>query len=196
MFRDEIDRGRRLGSVEEAAAAADKLDLADALRHRLIIERREPDPLGHQRQTVLEEKGVFGFLGIPEAAIAVIELAGILLLGNDEAGGLGEQLLVIVALVRRLFVERDHRRLFRDGDLRLGDFAHDVLELGPGVVVRMRRGHRLAGDVDGLGGDGLLGVKRWWEVRKPRSPRRTSDADAKRICGEVFLCMVICWLRI
>src|SRR4051812_23512927 len=107
MFRDEIDRRRRLGSVEETAATADKLDLGDTLRDGLVVKRGETDPLTHQWQTILKEEGVLGFLRIAETAIAVIELSGILLFGNDQARGFHEQLLVVVILHGRLPVERD-----------------------------------------------------------------------------------------
>ena len=116
MFGHEIHRRRGLGSVEQAVAAADELNLADALRHRLIIESRKTNPLGHQRQAVLENKGVFGFLRITKTAIAVIELSGILLLRNEKPGRLGEQFLLVVVLHRRLLVELDDGRLLRDGD--------------------------------------------------------------------------------
>jgi hypothetical protein len=100
------------------------------------------------------------------------------LLGNDQAGGLCEKLLKVVTLIWRLFIELDDRRFLRDGDLRVGHFPHDVLELGPGIIVRMRSGDRFPGNVDFLGGDGRLSVKRKWEghSRSSQGKRDTPDS--------------------
>src|SRR3954470_17933221 len=81
--RDVIDRRRGLGSVEQAGATTDHLDLADGLWQRKIIERRKPDPIGHERNAVLQNQGVLGLLRIAEASVTNVEFARRLLLGDQ-----------------------------------------------------------------------------------------------------------------
>src|SRR3954453_18142886 len=103
--RDVIDRWGRLGSVEQARATTDYLDLADGLRQRKIIERRKPDPIGHERNAVLQNQGVFGLLWIAEASVTNVEFARRLLLGDQHTRRIVEGGLEVVVDNRRLLIE-------------------------------------------------------------------------------------------
>src|SRR5436305_1423791 len=108
MSGGEVDRGRGFRPIKEAASAADYLNLANTLRKWLVVERRKTDPLCHQRQPVLKEEGVFGFLRITQAAIAIVKLPRVLLLAYHQAGRFREKLLQVVVLHRRLLIELNY----------------------------------------------------------------------------------------
>ena len=114
---DIVHRRGGLGTVEQAAATTDLLDLGHTLRHGKIVKRRKTDPVAGQRNAVHQNGDEFRFLRIAQTAIAEIELTGRVLLGDKEAGRLGEELLEIVVRDGRLLVELDHRGLFCDRDL-------------------------------------------------------------------------------
>ena len=93
MFRHKVYCWRWLRPVKQAAAAADELNLAYALRQRQIIQSRETDPVTHKGKAVPKHEGKLGFLRITQAPIAEIELARRMLVRNQETRRLGKKLL-------------------------------------------------------------------------------------------------------
>ena len=148
MFRHKVHCWRWLGSIQQAATAADELNFAYRLRQRQIVKGRETNPVTHEWQAVAKHQGELGFLRIAQASIVEIELAGRVLVGNLKARGLEKKILQVIIFDRRLLVQLDNRRLFRDRDLRARNFRHDVLAHLPPIVVRCRTGNRFAGDSD------------------------------------------------
>ena len=91
-----VNRRRGLWPVEQAAPAADFLDLLETLRHREIVERRETDPVTRQRHPIQQGGDKLRLLRITKAAIGQIKLPGCILLGDEQAGRFCEKLLQVV----------------------------------------------------------------------------------------------------
>ena len=66
MFRYKVHYWRWFGSIKQAVAAADELNLAYALRQRQIVKSRETNPITHERQAVPKHEGKLGFLRIAQ----------------------------------------------------------------------------------------------------------------------------------
>jgi hypothetical protein len=96
MFRHKVHCWRWLRPVEQAATAADELNLTDALRQRQIIKSRETDPVTHERKTIPKHQGKLGFLWITQAPIAEIELTWRMLLRDQETRRLEKSFLQVV----------------------------------------------------------------------------------------------------
>ena len=109
-----------------------------ALRQRQIIESRETNPITHEWQAVPKHQGELGFLRITQASIAEIELPRRMLVRNQETRRLEKSVLQVIIFQRRLLVQLDDRRFFRDRDFRARYFRHDVLPHLPPIVVRRR----------------------------------------------------------
>src|SRR5258707_6408005 len=114
MFCHKVHCWRWLGSIQQAATAADELNLAYAWRQRQIVEDRETDPVTHEWEAIPRHEGELGFLRIAQASIVEIELPGRVLIGNLKARRFEKKVLQVIIFHRWLLVQLDDGRLFRD----------------------------------------------------------------------------------
>ena len=121
------------------------MHLGDGLRQRQHVQGREADPIAFERNAVLHHRNEFGFLRIADAAVAQIELACRLLLGDQQTWRLREQFTQVVVDDSRNVVELRNGGFLRHRDQRAVDLAHDVFEFGPCVVAVFPYSHRLQG---------------------------------------------------
>ena len=99
-------------------------------------------------RAIPKHEGELGFLRIAQASIVEIELPGRVLVGYLKARRLEKKILQVIIFDRRLLVQLDDRRFFRDGDLGARNLRHDMLAHLPPIVVRCRSRNRFTGDCD------------------------------------------------
>ena len=148
MFRNKVHRWRWFGAIQQAVTAADELNLAYRLRQRQIVKGREANPVTHEWQAVAKHQGELRFLGVAQASVVEIELAGRVLVGNLKARRLEKKILQVIIFDRRLLVQLDDGCLFCDRDFRSRYFRHDVLSHFAPIVMRRRSRNRFARNSD------------------------------------------------
>ena len=151
---NQVQHRRGFRSVQQAGTAADQLDFRQALRQRHRVQGREADPVGFERDAVLQHQHVFRFLRIAEAAVAQVELGRRRLLRDHHARRACQQLLQVVVDHGGLRVEVRDRGLLGHGDPGAVDFRHLMLQFGLDVLAPVVG--FLALDVDGR--QGLRGL--------------------------------------
>ena len=154
---DVIERAAGLRSVLEGGAAVEEFDPVHGVERRGVVGFRIAELVGVDRDSVAQDLGELRAVRVEPAVAEADQWRGFL--GEQQAGGLGQRLAVVVADNPRLGIQIDDRSLLSGEDRGSAHVRQPALLVGfigfrlGGHHQGFERGHRILGHGQTGGGE-------------------------------------------